>query len=327
MFRMFRASRFHRPVALVAVSLLALLAAAPAAAQSDMDAPTVEEAKAFVDEAEARLLDLTVRAERAAWVQSTYITHDTQILAAEAYEKLITAQGELGTRAARFDGLELPDDVARKLRLLKTAITVPAPSDPETASELTTIASRLEAAYGTGEYCQPGAEAGDDAEGGDACKDLGELERIMAKSREPSELLEAWSGWRTIAPPMRDDYARFVELMNRGAQRLGYADTGELWRAGYDMPPEQVPAELDRLWEQVRPLYEELHCYVRAELSQRYGPEVVPPDGLIPAHVVGNMWAQSWINTYPLVAPEGRRLSTAARMRPRSRAGVWGMTW
>jgi peptidyl-dipeptidase A len=170
---------------------------------------------------------------------------------------------------------------------------MPAPDDPAGASELTTIASNLEAAYGTGKYCPEDGE----------CKDLGELENLMASSRDPDALLDAWLGWRTIAPPMRDGYARFVDLMNQGARALGFADTGALWRSGYDMPPEEFAAELDRLWGQVRPLYEQLHCYVRAELAELYGPDVVPPDGLIPAHVVGNMWAQSWLNIYPEVAP------------------------
>ncbi len=133
---------------------------------------------------------------------------------------------------------------------------------------------------------------------------LGELERVIEQSEDPAELLEAWTGWRTVSPPMRDGYRRFVELMNEGAVGLGFADTGALWRSGYDMPPDDFARELERLWGQVGPLYEALHCYVRAELSEQYGPDVVPPDGLIPAHVAGNMWAQTWGNLYDQVAPE-----------------------
>jgi peptidyl-dipeptidase A len=314
------------------LAIAALLSATPspgfAQEQAQAAEPTVEEATEFVEEAEARLLELAVDAERHAWVQSNFITHDTELLAAQAQEKLIDAAVDYATRATRFDGLELPYDVARKLAILKTGITMPAPRDPAKVAELSRLATYLESTYGKGRYCPeagsklaaraaaPEAEAeegGGTAEGGesaaagapaDACLDLGQLERIIAESRDPTELLEAWAGWRTISVPMRDEYRRFVELMNEGAEGLGFADTGALWRSGYDMPPDDFARELDRLWGQVRPLYDALHCYVRSELSELYGPEVVPAEGMIPAHVVGNMWAQSWSYVYPEVAPE-----------------------
>jgi peptidyl-dipeptidase A len=286
-----------------AAAALALLLAPPATARP-MDPetpPTVAEARELVDQAEAHLLDLAVEAERAGWVQATYITYDTQILAAQAQEKLINALVDYATRAARFDGLDLPYDVARKLEILKTGITMPAPPDPEKAAELTRIASYLEGAYGAGKYCPP---SGDGAAEGEDCYDLGELEKILAESRDPEELLEAWTGWRTVSVPMREPYRRFVELMNEGARYLGYSDAGALWRSAYDMPPEEFAREVDRLWSQVEPLYDALHCYVRAKLVEQYGPELVPPEGMIPAHLLGNMWTQDWRNVFPLVAPE-----------------------
>jgi peptidyl-dipeptidase A len=71
------------------------------------------------------------------------------------------------------------------------------------------------------------------------------------------------------------------------------------------MPPDAFAAEVERLWEQVKPLYVALHAYVRKRLVETYGPGVVPPDGPIPAQLLGNMWAQTWGNIYPLVAPPG----------------------
>jgi peptidyl-dipeptidase A len=256
--------------------------------------PTPEDAKAFIEKAEAQLLELGNRQQRAAWVQSTYITDDTEKIAAEANKDLIAATVDLATAATRFDGLELPEDVARKMKLLKLSLTLPAPKDPKAQTELTALAAWLEATYGKGKYCPPGKE----------CLDLEALERIMAESRNPDELLEAWKGWHSIAPPMRPKYERFVTLANEGARTLGFPDMGALWRSNYDMPPDAFAAEVERLWQQVRPLYESLHAYVRRRLSEKYGPKVVPPDGPIPAHVLGNMWAQSWDNVYPLVAPE-----------------------
>ena len=259
-----------------------------ASATSD---PTVDDAIAFVDSAEAVLHDLSVKAGRAAWVQANFITYDTEILAAEANENYVAAAVELAGQAARFNDLDLPADVARKLNMLRTSMTMPAPSDPAKTKELTQISARMESTYGSGEYCENGE-----------CRTLGDFEDVIDNSRDAEALAEAWAGWRTISRPMRADYERFVELMNEGARELGYDDTGALWRSNYDMPPDAFAAELDRLWNQVRPLYEDLHCYVRAELNEQYGDDVVALDEPIPAHLLGNMWAQEWGNIFDLVA-------------------------
>ena len=227
-------------------------------------------------------------------MQSTYITEDTTALAAAAQTAVIGATMRLAAEAARFDTVELPEELRRKLLLLKTSMGVAAPADPVLQAELSDITTGMESAYGRGAYC-PG--------GGAACLSLPEMERLFADSRDTDELLDIWIGWRTVSPPYRDDYARFVELANAGARDLGFADLGELWRSGYDMPPAAFIEELERLWAQVRPLYEALHCHVRAELADEYGTAVVPPGEPIPAHLLGNMWSQSWSNVYDIVGP------------------------
>ncbi|HEX2061502.1 MAG TPA: M2 family metallopeptidase, partial [Thermoanaerobaculia bacterium] len=259
-------------------------------------APTVEEATQFVNEAEARLAAMNVDAQRASWVQSTYITHDTQIISARENEKLINAGVELAKKAARYDNVEVPYDVRRKLDIIKLALTSPGPGDPRLTAEMARLASELEATYGAGEYCPPGKS-------GDDCLDINEITNIMRTSRKPDELLAVWRGWHTVSPPMRDRYTRFVELMNQGARELGYSDVGAMWRSKYDMPPDAFAAEMDRLWTQVKPLYESLHCYVRWNLNEKYGDKVVPLDQPIPAHLLGNIWAQEWGNIYDVVAP------------------------
>lgn len=271
----------------------------PGMAQGPDGDPSVQEAVRFVEQAERRLADLWVKWARASWVQSNFITHDTEILAAEAQEAVLAATRELAGKATRFDGLDLPGEVRRKLKLLKTSLSLAAPSDPAKRSELARIAAEMESLYGKGTYCPPGGKEED-------CKDLTQLSRIMAESRDAGELLEAWKGWRTISPPMRPKYRRFVELANEGARELGFADLGELWRSGYDMPPEEFAVLVDRLWEEVKPLYRSLHCYVRAKLAETYGEDVVPPGKPIPAHLLGNMWAQQWGNIYELVRPSDR---------------------
>jgi peptidyl-dipeptidase A len=288
------------PFALVLALALALGPAADRAAAdphetaADATYPaTAEGARAFIDDAQQTLMALLVESGRAAWVQATYITEDTQALAATANEELTATTVRLAQEATRFDGLELPYDTARQLSALKQSLTLPAPSDPAKNAEVARLATSLDAAFGTGKFCRPDGE----------CLTLDEMILTMAESRDPAELLDLWTGWRTVSPAMKGDFARLVELVNEGARELGYADLGTMWRSKYDMEPDAFSAELDRLWNQVRPLYEKLHCHVRARLAETYGEELVPPGKPIPAHLLGNMWAQTWSNVFPLVRP------------------------
>jgi peptidyl-dipeptidase A len=257
--------------------------------------PTPGEAKEFIETAESRLLELWTRQQRAQWVQETFITSDTEEIAAEADELVKAETAELAAQGRRFEGLELPEDVARKLRLLKLSVAIPAPRDRELAAELSQNAASLQSEYGRAKW-QPYGPTGESLT-------LDELQNILATSRDPKRLLSAWEGWHSLARPMRKRYARMVELANQGAHEMGFADVGAMWRSNYDMPSEAFARELERLWQQVRPLYVSLHAYVRRRLAENYGPSVVPEDGPIPAHLLGNMWAQSWDNIYPLAAP------------------------
>jgi peptidyl-dipeptidase A len=270
------------------LSLLSFLFVIQAQAASK---PAVAEAEQFMKRAETRLNELGVKTARASWVQENFITDDTQALSAEAQDQFTAATTELIEQAKRFDGLSLPPDLSRKFKLLRLSLTAPAPKDPALRKEMTQIGSSLDGDYGKGKYCRKP----------DDCLDITAIEQIMGDSRDPNELKDVWLGWHQVGAPMRQRYARFVQLSNQGAQELGLKDTGALWRAGYDMTPEQFSAELERLWQQVRPLYLSLHTYVRARLVQKYGPQVVPPDGPIPAHLLGNPWAQEWGNIFPIL--------------------------
>jgi peptidyl-dipeptidase A len=254
---------------------------------------TPEEARKFIDDAEQKLLLLGVDAARADWVKSTYITDDTEAISAKLDEKSIAATVDYAKRATRFDGLNLDPVTARKLKLLKLSLTIATPSDPAESEELTRIVSGMEGTYGKGKYCPSGPSN---------CKDLEELSKILAESRDPNQLKDAWTGWHAISKPIRKDFVRYVELANKGARELGFKDNGAMWRAKYDMPPDDFAKELDRLWEQVKPLYLSLHAYVRTRLREKYG-DAVPATGPIPADLLGNMWAQDWDNIYTLIAP------------------------
>jgi len=276
--------------------VLALLALPALAASHERPAAGVEGARRFLDDAERELLQLWIASERANWVKANFITQDTEAIAAAALERLIARTADLAYEAgalARAGGL--PADLTRKLTQLRTSLPLVAPRDPAEQAELSQISASLESRYGTGKYCPP--------DRGGECLDLTAITKILAKGRDAAELLDLWRGWHAIAPPMRPQYRRFVELANAGARELGFSDLGQLWRSGYDMPPEAFAAEVDRLWGQVRPLYEALHCHVRARLQQTYGADVVRSGEPIPAHLLGNMWSQSWDNVYDLVGP------------------------
>ena len=258
-------------------------------------APTVAEAEKFMSQAEAQLLDLWIKSSRASWVAESFITDDTEAISADTGAAVKAATLDLARQARRYENLPLPPDLARKFKLLKLSVDIPAPSDPAELAELSKIAVSLDSDYGKGTWC-----SGDKPEN---CKQLPDIEQILATSRDPRELLDAWKGWHAIAPPMRPRYIRLVDLANQGAKGMGFDDVGAMWRSGYDMPPDQFATELDRLWAQVRPLYVSLHAYVRWKLAEKYGKQLVPEDQPIPAHLLGNMWAQDWTNIYPLVAP------------------------
>ncbi|MFA6956194.1 MAG: M2 family metallopeptidase [Thermoanaerobaculia bacterium] len=274
----------------------------PPPAQPSQPAPpappklTAADAVKFVADANVKLLALRQESNRASWVKANFITEDTQYLEAVAAERTINAGVDYAKKAFEFDSVEGIDPVTkRQLEMIKLGLTMPTPADPEKSRELTTIATRMDGMYGEGKYCPPG---------GGKCLDIEEISEILAKNRDPKRLREVWEGWQAVGAPMRNDYARFVALSNEGARELGFKDTGAMWRAKYDMPADDFARELDRLWGQVKPLYESLHCYVRTKLGEKYGTDAVPPNGPIPAHLLGNLWAQDWANIYDLVAPK-----------------------
>jgi len=254
-----------------------------------------DEAEKFLADAEKRLLDLNIKAGRADWVKSTFITDDTETLAAEANENLIAATTELAEQSRKYENADLSPEAKRKLKLLKLSLTLPAPKDPAERSELTKITASMEGEYGKGKYCPDGDKG--------KCLSLPDLENIINTSRDPEELKKAWVGWHQIAIPIRKEYVRFVELSNKGAKEMGFKDTGAMWRSKYDMEPDAFAAEMERLWQQVKPLYDSLYTYTRRKLSEKYGKDIVAEDKPIPAHLLGNMWAQQWGNIYPILAP------------------------
>lgn len=257
------------------------------------DVATTETAEEFVARANEDFRDLYIERAAADWVRRTYITADTAVIQATVAQKYAKWISDTVAHAVQYDGEDLDASTRRALDRLKTIPELPTPSDPAKRRELTQIATELPGMYGAGKYCRSESD----------CRGLRELEDVIAESRDYDELLDAWTGWRTISPPMRDMYARYVELVNEAAGELGFSDFGEMWRSGYDMSASEFATETERLWQQVEPLYDELHCHVRAKLGEFYGEDKVPDDEPIPAHLLGNMWSQGWSFIYDIMEP------------------------
>jgi peptidyl-dipeptidase A len=277
---------------------LSLALAAPLAAVAATPAapPSAADAHAFVERMNADYKARYVEPSAAEWVAETYITDDTQKLTARANERWLqwlSAEIEQARAFEHTSGVDASD--RRALDLLKLQTAMPAPKNPAHLSELTALGSKLTAAYGSGKYCTNDKDPA-------SCHTLDDLSAVLATDRDWDHDLDAWAGWHRIGRGMLKDYQRFAELLNEGARDLGYADVGVMWRSGYDMAPDAFAKETDRLWGQVKPLYDDLQCYARTKLAQKYG-ERMPKDGTIPAHITGNMWAQDWSNLYPLLAP------------------------
>ena len=230
----------------------------------------------------------------ASWISSNFITYDSQKVIADYGTKSTLKSLERSREAASFDGLDTSKENQRMLNILKSSFVMPPPLDEELASELSEITTSLEAMYGSGEYCFDGEE----------CYDLEAFESIIDNSRDPKELLRAWEGWHEIGKPMKPMYMRMVDIGNQGSVDLGYEGLSDLWFSKYDMPAEDFLDDTDRVWSEVKPLYDALHCHVRAKLNEHYGDEVISKTGPLPVHMLGNMWGQSWSNIYDLVYEE-----------------------
>jgi len=259
-----------------------------AACQQQAAAPK-ETADQFVERLNKEFSALHVEGAQAGWVQATYITPDTEAINARTNDRFLAFFNSAIEQARQFDGQPMSPASARAIALLRQGVSSPAPTDPALRAELTQLDARLEAAYGQAKFCVLG-NAG--------CEGVDLLGERLGATRNYDEALKLWTGWHDQGAQMRNDYERFVELANQGARELGYADMGAMWRSGYDMPPEEFTAVTEKLWNQVKPLYEAMHCYTRTQLAKHYGADKVKPGEPIAAHLLGNMWGQQWNKIY-----------------------------
>ena len=272
-------------------TLIAICAIVTSCGQSGEQSKSSEDLEKFLASVESENLLEGPTVSSASWISSNFITYDSQKVIAD-YSKRYTLKAlETSRNASNFNDLVTTPSNRRQLELLKSSFVMPPPFDDKLAGELSEISTKLEAMYGSGKHCY------DDG----TCLDLEAFENIIDSSRNSSELLKAWTGWHEIGKPMKPMYLRMVDIGNQGSKDLGFDGLSDLWFSKYDMPAETFLNETDRVWEEVKPLYEALHCHVRSKLNSEYGDDIVPLDGPLPVHVLGNMWGQSWSNIYDLV--------------------------
>ncbi len=283
-------------IAALAFATLSLPSIAVAQETTVVAAPTVADAEAFIAAAEKDLYNFSVESAQVAWINATYITDDTDALAAKYGEVGTEKAVKYALEAAKYQSVPgLSPETKRKLDILRGGLVLPAPTTPGAAKELSEIATRLNSSYGKGK----GTLKGQPINGSD-------IEAAMGTNRNPEELKEMWTSWHDqVGAPMKGDYVRMVDIANQGAKELGFADTGAMWRSGYDMPADDFAKLTDKLWLEVKPLYDELHTYVRTQLNKKYGDAVQSKTGPIRADLLGNMWAQEWGDIYDIVAPAG----------------------
>ncbi|MGH8031102.1 MAG: M2 family metallopeptidase [Luteimonas sp.] len=310
-------TQIHRQIAFVIIAIATSLSACKRdTAPADPVIPKNETADAFIARVNAEYRAMYPELTASQWLSSTYIGGDSKLIAAKSNERFLTRLNQWLDQARRFEGQPMSPQTARAITLLKLGTAMPPPRDPAKLAQLTAIASDMEGNYGAGAYCKT-------VDGKRNCRQLGDLEDVLRSSRDYDRQLDAWQGWHATAMPMREDYATFVTLVNDGARDMGYADAGEMWRSGYDMVPAEFAADTDRLWTQVKPLYEQLHCYARTRLQARYQQRgAVGNTGLLPAHLMGNLWQQDWSNLWDLLAPypgvDGLDIGTALQKQYQS---------
>lgn len=247
----------------------------------------------FIEDVERESLKLNHDSNIANWINNTFITPDTDYLAAKATEKSAKVFREFVLESRKYESEKLDPDLKWKLELLRLGAPSQ-PSDPKLAEEYSRITTEMSSDYGKGKYC-PTAKN---------CVDINGVHQIMAESQDPEELKAAWKGWHAVGKGIRKNFERYVKLGNVGVNEMGFPDKSNLWRAQFDMPPDEFSKQVDQLWQELRPLYVELHAYVRTKLREKYGEKIVSVKGPIPAHLLGNIWSQEWMNLYPLVAPK-----------------------
>ncbi|KAK3106470.1 hypothetical protein FSP39_020642 [Pinctada imbricata] len=251
------------------------------------------EAVQFLSKYDATVANMWNGDVLASWNYYTNITAENLEVMTNSSLLLSEFDKELAANATKmFDWTNFNSTNKRQFEKI-VDIGFAATNDTEQLKRKNTLEAELTEIYSTGEVCLSD----------DRCLQLEPgLTNVITNSRNYNELLEVWKGWRDASGKnMRSKYTEFVDVMNKAIRFSNFNDTGEYWRSWYETPT--FEEDVRSLFTELDPLYKELHAYVRKRLMQKYGKELFPTSGHIPAHLFGNMWAQQWSNIYDLLVP------------------------
>ncbi|KAM6291936.1 angiotensin-converting enzyme 2 [Porphyrio hochstetteri] len=263
-----------------------------------------QEAQRFLEDFNRRVEDISYESSIASWNYNTNITEENANKMNEADSKWSAFYDEASRNASSFPLASIQDDLTR-LQIQSLQDRGSSNLSPEKYERLSTVLSKMSTIYSTGTVCKTTEPS--------ECLVLEPgLDIIMANSTDYHERLWAWEGWRAnVGRMMRPLYEEYVDLKNEIATLNNYSDYGDYWRANYeaDYPEnykysrDQLIKDVEKTFEQIKPLYQQLHAYVRHRLEQFYGPEFISSTGCLPAHLLGDMWGRFWTNLYPLTVP------------------------
>jgi len=249
-------------------------------------------ATAFVEDAEKQLEADAIEATFASWNYESNITDHNQQISLAAAKKSGLLVKKLGKEAQAFDLTQVKnEDVKRKLKLMRNLGTSALPEAK--LGRFNQLVSDMGSTYSKAKVTKRG--------GSDLWSLEPELTEIMASSRDPDELQYYWEQWREKSGKMiKGNYHEYIDLYNEAAKLNGFSDASMMKVDPYES--KTFIQEMEDTWQGLKPLYEKLHAYVRNKLAAQY-PGKVQPGGALPAHLLGNMWAQQWNNIGDILKP------------------------
>ncbi|NXG01256.1 ACE2 enzyme, partial [Sakesphorus luctuosus] len=263
-----------------------------------------QQAQKFLEEFNRMAEDISHESSIASWHYNTNITEENAKKMNEASAKWSTFYDEASKNASSFSVGSIEDNLI-KLQIQTLQDRGSSVLSSEKYNRLGTVLSTMSTIYSTGTVCK----INDPSE----CLVLEPgLDAIMADSTDYNERLWAWEGWRAdVGRMMRPLYEEYVELENEVAKLNNYSDYGDYWRANYEAKfpkdyeysRDQLIEDVEKTFEQIKPLYQQLHAYVRHHLERVYGPKLISSTGCLPAHLLGDMWGRFWTNLYALTVP------------------------
>ncbi|XP_075170478.1 angiotensin-converting enzyme-like [Haematobia irritans] len=119
-----------------------------------------------------------------------------------------------------------------------------------------------------------------------------DIQRIVATTNDPAELKYYWDAWReknTVWSAV--NFYTIIEAMKKSAELLD-RPVLDLYYSGYNV--EEFLKEMDRVMEELKPTYQQMHAFIRRELHKKYGSDVIDENGPIPHHLFEQVLAQAW---------------------------------